>query len=461
VEAKAIVIEQLIRALEIIRKHNPARIATLGGECSVSVAPFSTLADRYGDDLAIIWIDSHPDVGTGQSEYPGDHAMAIVKGFPLIEGSATDSRLCWSLQRSTTPSSSTSGVMWMSEPTHESFGESAPRHRQRTRIRIGILGAARIAPVAMVKPAAAESEIEVTAVAARDLQRARQFSEKYEIPMAYGSYAQLLSDPGIDAVYIALPNGLHGRWTKAALQAGKHVLCEKPFTANAEEATSVAEAARHSGLVVMEAFHYRYHALMKRMLEIINSDELGSITRMEAWLCLPLVSANNIRWDYALAGGALMDAGCYPIHLLRTLMGSAEPEVSAAAVKIRRPAVDRLLQAKLHFPGGCTGLITASMLSRQVLGSGARVSGTRGTMNVLNPYHPHLGHRLAIRSNTRRAVEHVPRQPSTFASQLRAFVGAILRGEPVLTGPDDSVANMTVIDACYAAAGLPRREPTR
>jgi predicted dehydrogenase len=350
--------------------------------------------------------------------------------------------------------------MWMSEQTDEAISERASRHRQGTRIRIGILGAARIAPIAMVKPAAAESETEVTAIAARDLQRARQFTAKHEIPTAYGSYAQLLSDPGIDAVYIALPNGLHGRWTKAALEAGKHVLCEKPFTANAEEATSVAEAARHSGLVVMEAFHYRYHALMGRMLEIINSDELGSITRMEAWLCVPLVSANNIRWDYALAGGALMDVGCYPIHLLRTLVG-AEPEVSSAAAKIRRPAVDRLLQAKLHFPGGCTGLITASMLSRQVLGSGARVSGTRGTTNVLNPYHPQLGHRLAIRSNSRRAVEHIPRQPSTFASQLRAFVGAIVRGEPVLTGPDDSVANMTVIDACYAAAGLQRREPTR
>jgi predicted dehydrogenase len=89
------------------------------------------------------------------------------------------------------------------------------------------------------------------------------------------------------------------------------------------------------------------------------------------------------------------------------------------------------------------------------------VSGTRGTMKVLSPYHPQLGHRLVIRSNTRRAVEHVPRQPSTFARQLRAFIGAIVRGEPVLTGPDDAVANMTVIDACYAAAGLPRREPSR
>jgi predicted dehydrogenase len=155
-----------------------------------------------------------------------------------------------------------------------------------------------------------------------------------------------------------------------------------------------------------------------------------------------------------------MDADCYTIHLLRTLAG-AEPEVYSAKAKTRRAAVDRLLQAELVFPGGCTGLITASMLSRQVVGAGARVSGTRGTMKVLGPYVPQLWNRLVVRSDTRRAVEHVPRQPSTYASQLRAFTGAILRGEPLLTGPDDAVANMTAIDACYAAAGLPRREPSQ
>jgi predicted dehydrogenase len=346
----------------------------------------------------------------------------------------------------------------VSEPTHEKSAETAMRHADTT-VRVGILAAARIAPVAMVKPAADESEAEVTAVAARDLERARRFAAKHKISKAYGSYAQLLADPSIDAVYIAVANGLHGRWTKAALEAGKHVLCEKPFTANSEEAAAVTEAARHSGLVVMEAFHYRYHALMRRMLEILNTGELGTITKMEAWLCFPLLPPNNVRWDYQLAGGALMDAGCYTIHLLRTLAG-AEPEVSSATAKTRRPAVDRIMKAELAFPGGCTGFITASMLSRELLGAGARVSGTRGTMEVLGPYVPQLVHRLVVRSDTRRAVEHVPRQPSTYASQLGAFTGAILRGEQVLTGPDDAVANMTVIDACYAAAGLPRREPS-
>jgi predicted dehydrogenase len=340
---------------------------------------------------------------------------------------------------------------------------TAPGGRQRAagrRVRIGIIGAARIAPLALVQPAAAEPEAEVVAVAARDLQRARQFAARHAIARAYGSYSQLLADPQIDAVYIALPNGLHGRWTMAALAAGKHVLCEKPFTANAEEAAAVADAVLGSGLVIMEAFHYRYHALTARMLQIVNSGELGRIEGLTAWLCFPLVPAGDIRWNYRLGGGALMDAGCYAIHVVRTLAG-AEPEVRSATAKTRGENVDRIMQADLDFGDGRSGAITASMLSRHLLGTGVEVAGTTGTMKVLNPFLPQLVHRLVVRSDTRRAVEHVPRNPSTYASQLRAFTGAVLRGELSPTGPDDATANMRVIDACYVAAGLPRREPTR
>ena len=325
-------------------------------------------------------------------------------------------------------------------------------------VRIGALGAARITPEALIRPAAGNSEAEVVAVAARDLDRARQFATEHRIRSAYGSYEELLANPDVDAVYIALPNGLHGRWTKAAIRAGKHVLCEKPFTANAEEAESVAEAARGTGLVVMEAFHYRYHALVARMLEIIRSGELGRITTLSAWLAFPLLPADDIRWNLSLAGGALMDAGCYPTHLLRTL-AEAEPEVRSARAWTRQPDVDRLMRADLVFPDGRRASLTASMLSPR-LGAGARVTGTLGTMRVLNPYFPQLVHRLSVRSSTRHAVERVPRRPSTYECQLRAFTGAVLRGERIQTGLDDSVANMRVIDACYAAAGLPRREPT-
>ncbi|GHF60901.1 putative dehydrogenase [Amycolatopsis bartoniae] len=322
-------------------------------------------------------------------------------------------------------------------------------------LRIGVLGAATIAPAAVVRPAVREADVEVTAVAARDVARARAFAGKHGIPTVHGSYAALLSDPDVDAVYNPLPNGLHGRWTLAALEAGKHVLCEKPFAANAEEAEAIA--ARTNGLVVMEAFHYRYHPLVGRMLRLLP--ELGEIRRIDTWFSFPLLPKNNIRWDLRLAGGATMDAGCYAVHLLRTLAG-AEPEVRQAKAKLRFPGVDRSMHAEFLFPDGREGSISVSLLSHRLLTAGARVLGSRGEMRVLNPFMPQVAHRLTVRTGGTRRVESVPRQPSTYTAQLRAFAGAVLRGEPYPTGVDDAVANMRVLDACYAAAGLPRREPT-
>ncbi len=132
-------------------------------------------------------------------------------------------------------------------------------------LRIGVLGAARIVPMALLAPAQQVPEASVVAIGARNIQRAQEFARKYQIPRAAASYDDLLSDPEIDAVYIPLPNSLHHRWTLRALQAGKHVLCEKPFAANADEAEEMARASEQAGKVVMEAFHYRYHPLAARM----------------------------------------------------------------------------------------------------------------------------------------------------------------------------------------------------
>jgi hypothetical protein len=155
-------------------------------------------------------------------------------------------------------------------------------------VRIGTLGAARITPGALVKPARNSSEAELVAVAARDRTRADAFASKHGIPTVHDSYDTLLADPSIDAIYNPLPNGLHAEWTIAALEAGKHVLCEKPFTANAKEAEAVAAVASGTGLVVMEAFHYRYHPLAERMREIVERGELGQLRRVETALCFPL-----------------------------------------------------------------------------------------------------------------------------------------------------------------------------
>jgi len=322
-------------------------------------------------------------------------------------------------------------------------------------VRIGVLGAARIAPPALIHPARMLEGVQVAAIAARDRSRAAGFAAKHGIATVHDSYDALLADPDIDAIYNPLPNGLHGRWTIAALRAGKHVLCEKPFTANADEADSVAEVAHGTGLVVMEAFHYRYHGLTARMLEILESGELGDVRHIDTWLCFPLPVA-DIRWQLDLAGGAMMDAGCYAVHLLRTLAG-AEPTVRSARAKLKSPQVDRYLKAELDFTDGRTATVTASMLSARLLGMGARVTGSAGTMQVFNPILPQVYHRLRISTAAGKRSERVPRQPSSYLAQLTAFRDAVLHGTPFPTHVDDSVANMRVIDACYLAAGLAPR----
>ena len=325
-------------------------------------------------------------------------------------------------------------------------------------MQIGVLGAARIAPPALIKPARENSDVVVAAVAARDVSRGRAFAAKHGIARVHDSYETLLADPDIDAVYNPLPNGLHGKWTRAALAAGKHVLCEKPFTANAAEAREIAELAAQSDRVVMEAFHYRYHPLTLRIEEIIASGELGKLQRVEAALCFPLPRSSDIRYNYSLAGGATMDAGCYAIHMVRTFGGST-PEVVSAQPKLRDPEIDRAMTAEVRFAEGHTGRIRCSMWSARLLDISAHVVGDQGELRALNPVLPQMFHRLSVRSAAGKRVERFPRRAS-YAYQLDAFAGAVLRGEPVKTTPEDAIVNMTVIDAIYRAAGMPLREPS-
>lgn len=324
-------------------------------------------------------------------------------------------------------------------------------------VRIGILGAARIAPMALIKPAKHNNEVVVAAVAARDSERAAEFAAKHGIDRAFGSYDELIADPELDAVYIPLPNGLHGRWIRAALDAGKHVLCEKPFTANAVEAKGIAQCAATSDRVVMEAFHYRYHPLALRVEEIIASGELGKLQHVETAMCFPLPKFSDIRYDYALAGGATMDGGCYAIHMAR-IFGGGTPEVVSARAKLRDSQVDRAMTAELRYPAGHTGRMRCSMWSTSLVEMSAKVIGEHGELRVFNPILPQLYHRLSVHTANGKRVERFPRRAS-YSYQLDAFAGAVLRGAPVKTTPADAVENMTVIDAVYRAAGLPLRKP--
>jgi predicted dehydrogenase len=322
------------------------------------------------------------------------------------------------------------------------------------RLRIGTLGAARITSSALIKPARQTPEVMVAAVAARDPERARRFAAKHRIRRVHASYQALIDDPAIDAIYNPLPNSLHAQWTLRAIEAGKHVLCEKPFTANASEAADVAAAAAASGLVVMEAFHYRYHPLARRMQEVV-AGEIGPLRYLEAALCFPLPRFSDIRYSYDLAGGATMDAGCYAINWLR-MLGPGEPEVLSARARLRSPDVDRAMAASFRFAGGVLGRMTASMWSGQVLRLDAKAVGDRGVMRVFNYVSPQFYNRLTVAADSYTRRERVSGEP-TYTYQLRAFAGAVRHGDPVLTTPEDAVANMAVIDAVYQAAGLSPR----
>jgi predicted dehydrogenase len=323
------------------------------------------------------------------------------------------------------------------------------------KVRIGILGAAKIAASAMVKPARAVDEVEVVAIAARDPQRAQAYASKHGIARVHASYEALIADPEIDAVYNPLPNGLHAQWTLQAIAAGKHVLCEKPFSANAAEAREVADAAAEAGVVVTEAFHYRYHPMAERMRSISHSGELGTIREIRTSMCFPLPKFSDIRYDYNLAGGAMMDAGCYTLHCLR-LLGTGEPEVVSASALLRSPKVDRAMSADFRFPDGARGHIQTSMWSRRVLNMSASVVGDRGSMHVFNFVAPQYYNRLTLKVEGKTHRERV-RGEATYTAQLRSFAASVLRGEPSLTPAEDAVTTMRIIDEIYTAAGLPLR----
>jgi predicted dehydrogenase len=328
-----------------------------------------------------------------------------------------------------------------------------------TELRIGVLGAARIAPNALVRPARRVPGAVVAAVAARDPRRAEAFAHKHGIGRVHSSYDELLADPTIDAVYNPLPNALHAEWTVKALNAGKHVLCEKPFTSNEAEAREVAAAAAASGLVVMEAFHYRYHALAEKMREIAHDGRLGKTTKVQTWMCFPLPRFADIRYSYELGGGTTMDC-CYAVHALR-LVGPGEPAVVAANAKLRSPEVDRAMEVTYRFGGGATGQSIASMWSGRLFRFALRVTGTRGRMSVRNFIAPQYYNRLSVKIDGRTTTERVRGEP-TYDAQLRAFVAAVREGKPFPTTAEDAIVTMRLIDDIYRAAGLRvRGEATR
>ncbi|MFI1721966.1 Gfo/Idh/MocA family protein [Streptomyces sp. NPDC020489] len=328
----------------------------------------------------------------------------------------------------------------------------------REQLRIGVLGAARITASSLVAPARTTGH-RLVAVAARERSRAEAFAAEHGVERVVGSYADLLADPEVDVVYNPLANGLHGPWNLAALAAGKHVLSEKPSASNAEEAAEVRAAAEKSGTVFMEAFHYLFHPVTRRLHEILGSGEIGDLRRVEALVAIAAPPDTDPRWSLPLAGGAVMDLGCYSLHALRMLApfaGGAPRLVSArGGERAGAPGVDEWLDAELEFPGGATGAARCHM-AYDGLEMSIRITGSRGEVSAPNFVLPHLDDRVVVRTAGGERTERLGTR-SSYTYQLEAFAARVREGTPVPLDADDAVATMELIDASYRAAGFEPR----
>lgn len=316
---------------------------------------------------------------------------------------------------------------------------------------VGLLGASGIAPRSIIGPASRRDDVRVRAVAARDADRARRYAEEHGIARGYGAYEGLLADAEIDLVYIALPPSEHAVWAIAALDAGKHVLCEKPIAMSGPQARAVADAALRADRRVAEGFHDRYHPLWARTSEIAGM--LGDIERIEGdFLVSNPYEAGSVRHDPRLGGGALMDLGCYPLHWARSLLAE-EPAVASVRWRPNPSGADLAIDAELVFPGGVSGRIRADMDHPFVCE--LRVVGDRGEVTVVNPVFPSQGHSIRWSIDGLARVETVG-GGETYDHQLDAIISALAAGTALPTGPEDFIGNMEAIDAIYAAGGVER-----
>jgi predicted dehydrogenase len=324
-------------------------------------------------------------------------------------------------------------------------------------IRFGTLGVARITTRALINPCIDEPRATVVAIAARDRQRADRYAEFAHIPVVLDSYQAVIERDDVNAIYVPLPITAHREWTIKALQAGKHVLCEKSFAANERDAAQMAAAARQTGKVLMDAFHYRYHPLFVRAKEIYDSGVLGEVRSIDAAFHIPGngIKADDIRMNYATGGGVTMDIGCYPISWVRHITAAEPTEISANAVTGPRD-VDVFLEAQMKFPGGIVAKTSGDMRRDIAFKAAMTVSGTDGSMVVVNPLVPQTGNRIILTLGGESRTETFDRRP-TYSYQLDAFIAAVTDGAALFTDADDAVRQMHVIDACYRAAGLPLR----
>jgi D-xylose 1-dehydrogenase (NADP+, D-xylono-1,5-lactone-forming) len=312
----------------------------------------------------------------------------------------------------------------------------------------GLLSTARINR--LVLAGAAESDrADVIAVASRDPARAEAYAREHSIERAYGSYEALLEDPDVEAVYISLPNSLHVPWTLRALEAGKHVLCEKPFSRGPEAVEEAFDLAESAELVLSEGFMWRHHPQSTKLVELVSGGAIGRLRLVRAAFSFPLADehgADDTRFRPELDGGSVMDVGCYCVNAIRLVAG--EPERVQAEQILGPRGVDVCFTATLRLPGDVLAQFDCGFVLpfRDEL----ELVGEDGSMYVEDPWHIHSP---GIELRLEDGVDHVEIAPAnSYRLQLDNVSAAIRGAAPLLLGRDDAVGQARAIDAAYRAA---------
>jgi D-xylose 1-dehydrogenase (NADP+, D-xylono-1,5-lactone-forming) len=311
----------------------------------------------------------------------------------------------------------------------------------------GFLSTARINK-ALFFPLQISKRNKLLAVASRSQEKAEQYAKEKKIQRSYGSYAALLADPEIDVIYNPLPNHLHAEWTIKAVEAGKHVLCEKPLALSLDEVDAMAAAAEKYGKVVAEAFMYRTHPQTLKVKEIVDSGGLGKIRLVHGSFSFVMTNQDDIRWRPEWGGGGLWDIGCYPLSYTRSVLG-AEPEEVFGRQVTGPTGVDEVFAAQLRFPNDVLAQFDCSIkIPNHVF---MEIVGEEGTLSIPHPFNP--GGRETLYLSRDGQTKTIPiKGPETYLPEVEDMADAILLGKPSHISLADSRANVAAILALFQSA---------
>jgi predicted dehydrogenase len=316
------------------------------------------------------------------------------------------------------------------------------------KLRWGLLSTARINRV-LLPPLRASARNELTAVASRDLNRAKVYAEERHIPRVFGSYEEMLADPDVDVIYNPLPNSLHAEWTIKAAQAGKHVLCEKPLANTVEEVDAMTEAAKKAGVVLMEAFMYRHHPQTLKVKELVDGGAIGNLQLIRGSFTFSISGENDVRLNASLGGGSIWDVGCYPISYARLITGTEPMEVFGWQITGQASSVDESFFGQMRFPHNVYAQFDSGFRTPQR--THIEVVGDKGNLTLYKAFTPWLNEEIVLVNGNERKVITIPGE-DLYRGEVENMADAILDGNTTRMSLSDSRNNVAVIQALIQSA---------